>query len=162
VIRLVNNFYIADANLTKSFADITSSNLENAPPSAVAHVDELPVYHEEEVYMEMEKREEFKNNQVEYGNNEQLVKEEKGKFIIEKSRQKIPTNLFPKIEMDTLPDEELEKVLEDEDKVIEKDRDIQHTDTNQDKDALAVRLHTFDRDHNGVITIFDTISGKIY
>lgn len=65
--------------MTKSFADITSSNLENAPPSAKAHVDQLPVYHEEDVYMEMEKREELKNNQVEFGNNEQLIKEEKGK-----------------------------------------------------------------------------------
>lgn len=63
--------------------------------------------------------------------------------------------------MDTLPDEELEKVLEKEDKVTEKDRDIEHTDKKQDEDALAVRLHTFDRDQNGVITIFDTISGKM-
>lgn len=68
--------------MKKSFADITSSNLENAPPSAVPHVDQHPVYDEETVYKEVEKREERKHNQVEYGNNEQLIKEEKGNIVL--------------------------------------------------------------------------------
>lgn len=65
-----------DPNLKKSFADITSSNLDQAPPSAVPHVDQHPVYDEETVYLETAKREERKNLQVENGNNEQLIKEE--------------------------------------------------------------------------------------
>lgn len=125
-----------DPSLKKSFADITSSNLENAPPSAVPHVDQHPVYDEETVYKEVEKREERKHNQVEYGNNEQLIKEEK--------------------EMDNLPEEILEEVLEEENKVTEKSRGVNKGGA--DENALAVRLHTFDQDSTGVITIFDTIT----
>ena len=62
--------------MTKSFADVTSSNLENAPPPAVAHVDQLPVYDEQTVLLEKAKREERKNAQVPVGNNEQLIQEE--------------------------------------------------------------------------------------
>lgn len=30
----------------------------------------------------------------------------------------------------------------------------------KDEDAMSVRLHTFDKSRTGVITIFDTITGK--
>ncbi|CAO3608066.1 unnamed protein product [Mucor hiemalis] len=125
-----------DPSLTKSFADITGSNLENAPPSAVSRVDQHPVYNEELVYKEAEKREERKHDQVEYGNNEQLLKEEK--------------------EIDNLPEEILEEVLEEEHKVTEKSRGMNKGGA--DENALAVRLHTFDQESTGVITIFDTIT----
>lgn len=69
---------IVDSSLLRSFADITGSNLESAPPSAVPHVDQFPVYDEELVYQQNEKREERKTRHVEQGNNEQLIKEEKG------------------------------------------------------------------------------------
>ena len=72
---------IVKSTLPKSFADITSSNLEDAPPSAVSHVDQHPVYDEETVYLENAKREERKHIQVEHGNNEQLIKEEKGELL---------------------------------------------------------------------------------
>lgn len=64
----------------KSFADITSSNLENAPPPAKPHVDQLPVYDEETVYLENAKREVRKNLNVEHGNNKQLTEEEGKKY----------------------------------------------------------------------------------
>lgn len=65
-----------DPTLAKSFADITSSNMENAPPAAKSHVDQHPVYDEETVYLENAKREERKNHQAPSGNNEQLTQEE--------------------------------------------------------------------------------------
>lgn len=65
----------------KSFADIASSNLDQAPPSAQSHVDQLPVYDEETVYAENAKREVRKNLNVEHGNNRQL-KEEEGKYYL--------------------------------------------------------------------------------
>jgi hypothetical protein len=134
ILSTTNNFlFIDEHKLAKSFADITSSNLENAPPSAIPHVNQFPVYDEETVYHEIEKREERKHNQVEYGNNEQLIKEEK--------------------DLDTLPKKIVEEELEKEGKTTEKSRDI----AKKDGDALAVRLHTFDNNNTGVITIFDTI-----
>lgn len=30
----------------------------------------------------------------------------------------------------------------------------------KDEDALAIRLHTFDKNHTGVINIFNTMTGK--
>lgn len=73
---------IVDPSLPKSFADITGSNLENAPPSAIPHVDQHPVYDEELVYHQNEKREERKTHHIEQGNNEQLIKEEIGNTIL--------------------------------------------------------------------------------
>jgi hypothetical protein len=77
-IPYTNGFFLADPSLAQSFADITGYNLESAPPSAVSHVDQHPVYGEELVYQQNEKREERKTHRVEQGNNEQLIKEEKG------------------------------------------------------------------------------------
>ena len=57
--------------------------------------------------------------------------------------------------MDNLPEEIVEEELEKEGKVTEKSRAVEESD-----DSLAVALHTFDKDKTGVITIFDTITGK--
>lgn len=147
--------------MTKSFADITGSNLENAPPSAVSHVDQHPVYNEELVYKEAEKREERKHDHVEYGNNEQLLKEEKGNSVAFKVCRIVKLNILFVffLEIDNLPEEILEEVLEEEHKVTEKSRGM--SKGGADENALAVRLHTFDQESTGVITIFDTITGKI-
>ncbi|GAA5802266.1 hypothetical protein HPULCUR_007729 [Helicostylum pulchrum] len=139
-----------DPSLTKSFADITSSNLENAPPPAVSHVDQHPVYDERLVYEQNEKREERKNHQVEHGNNEQLTKEEK--------------------EIDMTPEKKLKEELKKEGKVTEKIEEVEKVEKSEktgetksrgvnqsDEDALAFRLHTFDKSRTGIITIFDSI-----
>ncbi|KAL9558600.1 hypothetical protein MBANPS3_000809 [Mucor bainieri] len=126
-----------DPNLKKSFADITSSNLDEAPPSAVPHVDQHPVYDEETVYLENAKREERKNLQVEHGNNEQLIKEEELKEVEPTKEQ---------------------KEQEEEDKeTYEKSREIVTGEQGQDEDALAARLGTFDSSQTGRITIFHTM-----
>ncbi|KAG2234048.1 hypothetical protein BDF21DRAFT_464371 [Thamnidium elegans] len=136
-----------DPSLTKSFADITGSNLEDAPPAAVPHVDQHPVYDERLVYEQNEKREERKQHQVEHGNNEQLLKEEK--------------------DIDVTPEKELKEELKKEGKATEKIEKIEKNekgatksrgvDPTDEEDALVARLHTFDKNRTGIITIFDTI-----
>ncbi|KAI8074297.1 uncharacterized protein B0P05DRAFT_548023 [Gilbertella persicaria] len=131
-----------DLNLKKSFADITSSNLENAPPPAVSHVDQLPVYDEETVYLENAKREERKNVQVPVGNNEQLIEQEELKQVQPTHEQK-----------------EQEKKNE---KTYQKSREVvsggKQKEEEEETDQMLVRLHTFDRYRTGKITIFNTMA----
>ncbi|ORE01879.1 hypothetical protein BCV72DRAFT_63484 [Rhizopus microsporus var. microsporus] len=63
----------------KSFADIAGSNLDDAPPSAKSHVNPAPVYDESTVLLEEKRREERKQNTVEYDSKltKQDIKEEK-------------------------------------------------------------------------------------
>ncbi|KAI9481412.1 MAG: hypothetical protein EXX96DRAFT_566616 [Benjaminiella poitrasii] len=126
----------SDANLTKSFADVTGSNLQDAPPPAIPHVDQLPVYDEETVYLERTKQEERKNLQTEQGNNEQLIKEEKLKEVKPTKEQK---------------DQE-----EKNDKVYEKSREFVKNDKNEEN-VIVTRLDAFDKYHTGRITIFQTM-----
>lgn len=84
------------------------------------------------------------------------------------------------IEMDVTPEKELKEELKKEKKVTEK-MEVEKTEDEKSKDetgksrgttqkskginlkdgdALSARLHTFDEDHTGAITIFDTITGK--
>ncbi|OBZ90890.1 hypothetical protein A0J61_01074, partial [Choanephora cucurbitarum] len=129
-----------DATLTKSFADVTSSNLENAPPPAVAHVDQLPVYDEQTVLLEKAKREERKNAQVPVGNNEQLIQEEELKQVAPTHEQK---------------EQEVKGEKRDQQK---KSREIVSQQEREEEDALLARLHTFDRSRTGRITIFNTMA----
>ncbi|CEP19630.1 hypothetical protein [Parasitella parasitica] len=126
-----------DPNLKKSFADITSSNLDEAPPSAVPHVDQHPVYDEETVYLESTKREERKNLQVQHGNNEQLIQEEELKEVE--------------------PTEEQEEQERENEQVYRKSRETVAGKHGQE-DALAARLDVFDSSRTGRITIFHTMS----
>ncbi|KAI8377267.1 hypothetical protein BD560DRAFT_390594 [Blakeslea trispora] len=131
-----------DSTLTKSFADVTSSNLEDAPPPAVPHVDQLPVYDEETVLLEKAKREERKNVQVPVGNNEQLIQEEELKQVEPTHEQK---------EQEVKGEKKYQKSREI---VSGKDKD----ETKDEDDAMLARLHAFDRARTGRITIFNTMA----
>ncbi|KAI7896620.1 uncharacterized protein EV154DRAFT_491637 [Mucor mucedo] len=156
-----------DPTLPKSFADITGSNLENAPPSAIPHVDQHPVYDEELVYQQNEKREERKTHHLEQGNNEQLIKEENemdvtpAKILKEelkkehKTTEKIETKQINAEKSEAQPEKAKDNVVRNRG-MGQKSRGV--TDDAKDEDALSVRLHTFDKSRTGVITIFDTIT----
>lgn len=155
--RLYTHPVDVDPNLKKSFADITSSNLDEAPPSAVPHVDQHPVYDEETVYLETAKREERKNLQVEHGNNEQLIKEE-GKTILHGwhyGHRLIPSKWTELKEVE--PTKEQKEQEEEDKQTYEKSREIVTGEHGQDEDALAARLGTFDSSQTGKITIFHTM-----
>ncbi|CAO3684680.1 hypothetical protein G6F70_004867 [Rhizopus microsporus] len=121
----------------KSFADIAGSNLDNAPPSAKSHVDLAPVYDESTILLEEKRREERKENTVEYGNNNELIEQEQAQ--------------------ETQKDSELTKQDIKEEKREIKNRSIQNKQQENQEDALVVRLQTFDRRGSGRITIFDTV-----
>ncbi|KAI7898018.1 uncharacterized protein BX663DRAFT_526337 [Cokeromyces recurvatus] len=126
-----------DSQLKKSFADVTGSNLENAPPPAVSHVDQHPVYDEETVYLERAKQDERKHLQNEQGNNEQLIEEEKLKQVE--------------------PTKEQKEQEEKENKVYEKSKEIVKEDKKENENSIVIRLEAFDKHHTGRITIFQTM-----
>lgn len=143
--------------MKKSFADITSSNLDEAPPSAVSHVDQHPVYDEETVYLETAKREERKNLQVEHGNNEQLIKEEGKQFALTTLWAQSKFHQYAIELKEVEPTKEQKEQEVEEKQTYEKSREIVTGEHGQDEDALAARLGTFDSSQTGRITIFHTM-----
>ncbi|KAI9278112.1 hypothetical protein BY458DRAFT_503919 [Sporodiniella umbellata] len=115
--------------LKQSFANITASNMENAPPSAESHVDQHPVYDEDTVLLEKSKRELRKQHPVEYGNNNELIEQEKAQ------REEQVSDLTKK------------DIKEGKDRSME----------GEAGDAYEARLQVFDKTHSGRITIFDTL-----
>jgi hypothetical protein len=134
--------------LNKSFADITSSNLENAPPAAKSHVDQHPVYDGETVYLENVKREEKKNLQIPHGNNEQLIQEEGMDSI---HIHLVATNIGLELKQEEPTKEQKDQEVEKE-QVREKSRGIVK------EDKKVTRYSVFDTNQTGKITIFQTMA----
>lgn len=137
--------------MTKSFADITSHNLENAPPAAKSHVDQHPVYDGETVYLENAKREERKNLQAPHGNNEQLIQEEGNDFL---GVGGLPvTNIACFIlERNQVEPTKEQKEQVGKDQVYEKSRGIVK------EHKKVARYGVFDSNQTGKITIFQTMT----
>ncbi|KAI8888834.1 hypothetical protein K501DRAFT_240030 [Backusella circina FSU 941] len=117
-----------EAATAKSFADVTGSNLENAPPAAISHVDTHPVYDEDTILRASHKREERKLQQVDDNADVSDITPEM-KHIEEKKQSQQQ----------------------------QKSREIQ-SNSQRNSDDLSQSLDRFDRKHRGKITIFDTMS----
>ncbi|KAI8968252.1 hypothetical protein BDF20DRAFT_991214 [Mycotypha africana] len=134
----------APSSPKKSFADITSSNLDEAPPSATSRVTDKPVYNEDQVLMEKTKREQRKNLQTEQPNNEQLVEEEE---TVAKGVEPTKDQRDQEIEQSQVEARSRE-VVQEANAAVQGE---------PDENTFEEHLSVFDKRHTGKITIFNTI-----
>ncbi|KAI8980991.1 hypothetical protein BDB01DRAFT_794922 [Pilobolus umbonatus] len=135
-----------------SFADVTGSHLEDAPPSAVSHVDQHPVYDEDTVLLSKLKREEHKEMQQTH--------EEELKTKQEVYRGKGPIEAE---DISTERQKEKEKIVKEAKENGVKERGMngvkeRGVNVNVNKNqSIMDQLKIFDKEGKGRITIFDTI-----